>query len=76
MQEKLKVITIGDYQSSILENHFKDNKNIEFLELALNENIEKLDNKLSNRVIRNRKSFKRKGNYYSNYFRRKTCYRK
>ena len=28
MQEKLKVITIGDYQSSILENHFKDNKNI------------------------------------------------
>ena len=51
MQEKLKVITIGDYQSSILENHFKDNKNIKFLELALNENIEKLDNKLSNRDI-------------------------
>ena len=51
MQEKIKVITIGDYQSSILENHFKDNKNIKFLELALNENIEKLDNKLSNRDI-------------------------
>ena len=51
MQEKLKVITIGDYQSFILENHFKDNENIEFLELTLNENIEKLDNKLSNRDI-------------------------
>ena len=51
MQEKIKVLTIGDYQSSILENHFKDNENIEFLELALNENIEKLDNKLSNRDI-------------------------
>lgn len=51
MQEKLKILTIGDYQSSILENHFKDNENIEFLELALNENIEKLNNKLSNRDI-------------------------
>ena len=51
MQEKIKVLTIGDYQSSILENHFKDNENIEFLELALNENIEKLNNKLSNRDI-------------------------
>ena len=51
MQEKLKILTIGDYQSSILENHFKDNENIEFLELALNENIKKLDNKLSNRDI-------------------------
>ena len=51
MQEKIKVITIGDYENSILENYFKDNKNIEFLELALNENIEKLNNKLSNRDI-------------------------
>jgi len=51
MQEKLKVITIRDYESSILKNYFKDNENIEFLELALNENIEKLDNKLSNRDI-------------------------
>ena len=51
MQEKIKVITIGDYENSILENYFKDNENIEFLELTLNENIEKLDNKLSNRDI-------------------------
>ena len=51
MQEKIKVITIGDYENSTLENHFRDNENIEFLELALNENIEKLDNKLSNRDI-------------------------
>ena len=51
MQEKIKVLTIGDYQSSILENHFKDNENIEFLELSLNESIEKLNNKLSNRDI-------------------------
>ena len=51
MQEKIKVITIGDYENSILENYFKDNENIEFLELALNENIKKLDNKLSNRDI-------------------------
>ena len=51
MQEKIKVITIGDYKDSILENHFKDNGNIEFLNLSLNENIEKLDNKLSNRDI-------------------------
>ena len=51
MQEKIKVITIGDYKDSILENHFKDNENIEFLNLSLNENIEKLDNKLSNRDI-------------------------
>jgi len=51
MQEKLKILTIGDYQSSILENHFKDNENIEFLELALNENIEKLNNKISNRDV-------------------------
>ena len=51
MQEKIKVITIGDYENSTLENHFRDNENIEFLELTLNENIEKLDNKLSNRDI-------------------------
>lgn len=51
MQEKIKILTIGDYKDSILENYFKDNKNIEFLELALNENIEKLNNKLSNRDI-------------------------
>ena len=51
MQEKIKVITIGDFENSILENYFKDNENIEFLELALNENIKKLDNKLSNRDI-------------------------
>ena len=51
MQEKIKVITIGDYENSILKNYFKDNENIEFLELALNENIKKLDNKLSNRDI-------------------------
>ena len=51
MQEKIKVITIGDYKDSTLKNYFKDNENIEFFELALNENIEKLDNKLSNRDI-------------------------
>ena len=51
MQEKIKVITIGDYKDFTLENYFKDNKNIEFLELALNENIEKLNNKISNRDV-------------------------
>ena len=51
MQEKIKVITVGDYKDSTLKNYFKDNENIEFFELALNENIEKLDNKLSNRDI-------------------------
>ena len=51
MQEKIKVLTIGDCQNSTLENYFKDNKNIEFLELALNENTEKLNNKLSNRNV-------------------------
>ncbi|PHH96663.1 cell division protein FtsZ [Fusobacterium nucleatum] len=51
MQEKLKILTIGDYKDSTLENYFKDNKNIEFLELALNENIEKLNNKISNRDV-------------------------
>lgn len=51
MQEKLKVITIGDYEDSTLENYFKDSKNIEFLELTLNEGIEKLNSKLFNREI-------------------------
>ena len=51
MQEKIKILTIGDYKDSTLKNYFKDNENIESLELALNENIEKLDNKLSNRDI-------------------------
>ena len=51
MQEKIKVLTIGDYKDSTLENYFKDNENIEFLELALNENTEKLNNKLSNRNV-------------------------
>lgn len=30
MQEKIKVITIGDYKDSTLKNYFKDNENIEF----------------------------------------------
>ena len=51
MQEKIKVLTIGDCQNSTLENYFKDNENIEFLELALNECVEKLNNKLSNRNV-------------------------
>ena len=51
MQEKIKVLTIGDCQNSTLENYFKDNENIEFLGLALNENTEKLNNKLSNRNV-------------------------
>ena len=51
MQEKIKVITIGNYKDSLLENTFKNNENIEFLELALNENTEKLNNKLSNRNV-------------------------
>ena len=51
MQEKLKILTIGDYESSTLENYFKDSKNIEFLELTLNEGIEKLNSKLFNREI-------------------------
>ena len=51
MQEKLKVLTIGDCKNSTLENYFKDNKNIEYLELALNESVEKLNNKLSSRDV-------------------------
>ena len=51
MQEKIKVITIGDYKDSTLENYFRDNENIEYLELALNESVEKLKNKLSSRDV-------------------------
>lgn len=51
MQEKIKVITIGDYKDSTLENYFKNNENLEFLELALNESVEKLNNKLFNRNV-------------------------
>ena len=51
MQEKIKILTIGDCQNSTLENYFKDNENIEFLGLALNECVEKLNNKLSNRNV-------------------------
>lgn len=51
MQEKIKVLTIGDYQNSTLENYFKKNENIEFLELSLSENVEKLNNKLSSRDV-------------------------
>ena len=51
MQEKIKILTIGDYKDSTLENYFKDNENLEFLELALNESIEKLNNKFSNRDV-------------------------
>ena len=31
MEAKLKVITIGNYNISILKNYFKGNENIEFL---------------------------------------------
>jgi len=51
MQGKFKIITIGDYKDSILENYFKDNENIEFFELALNENVEKFNNNLSDNDI-------------------------
>ena len=51
MQEKLKVITIGDYNISILKNYFKDNENIEFLKLALDESIENLNTNFSKRDI-------------------------
>ena len=51
MQGKFKIITIGDFQNSILENYFKDNQNIGFLELASNENIEKFNNNLSDNNI-------------------------
>ena len=51
MQGKLKVITIGDYSISILKNYFKDNENIEFLKLALDESIENLNTDFSKRDI-------------------------
>ena len=51
MQEKLKIITIGDYNISILKNYFKDNENIEFLKLALDESIENLNTDFSKRDI-------------------------
>ena len=51
MQEKLKVITIGDYKDFILKKSFKDNENIEFLELALDESIENLNTNFSKRDI-------------------------
>ena len=51
MQEKLKVITIGDYNISILKNYFKDNENIEFLKLALDESIDNLNTNFSKKDI-------------------------
>ena len=51
MQEKLKVITIGDYNIPILKNYFKDNENIEFLKLDLDESIENLNTNFSKRDI-------------------------
>ena len=51
MQEKLKVITIDDYNISILKNYFKDNENIEFLKLALDESIDNLNTNFSKRDI-------------------------
>ena len=51
MQEKLKVITIGDYNIPILKNYFKDNENIEFLKLALDESIDNLNTNFSKRDI-------------------------
>ena len=51
MEAKLKVITIGDYNISILKNYFKDNENIEFLKLALDESIENLNTDFSKRDI-------------------------
>ena len=51
MEAKLKVITIGDYSISILKKYFKNNKNIEFLKLALDESIENLNTNFSKRNI-------------------------
>ena len=51
MEAKLKVITIGDYNISILKNYFKDNENIEFLKLALDESIDNLSTNFSKRDI-------------------------
>ena len=51
MQEKLKVITIGDYKDFILKKSFKDNENIEFLKLDLDESIENLNTNFSKKDI-------------------------
>lgn len=51
MQEKLKIVTIGDYKDSILDKFFKDNENIEFLELALNKKLEDLNTNFSKKDI-------------------------
>ena len=51
MEAKLKVITIDDYNISILKNYFKDNENIEFLKLALDESIDNLNTDFSKRDI-------------------------
>ena len=51
MEAKLKVITIGDYNIPILKNYFKDNENIEFLKLALDESIDNLNTNFSKRDI-------------------------
>ena len=51
MEAKLKVITIGDYNISILKNYFKDNENIEFLKLALDESIDNLNTNFYKRDI-------------------------
>ena len=51
MEAKLKVITIRDYNISILKNYFKDNENIEFLELALHEKLDNLNTDFSKRNI-------------------------
>ena len=51
MEAKLKVITIGDHSISILKNYFKDNENIEFLKLDLDESIENLNTNFSKRDI-------------------------
>ena len=51
MQEKLKVITIGDYKDFILKKSFKDNENIDFLKLALDESIDNLNTNFSKRDI-------------------------
>ena len=51
MEAKLKVITIDDYNISILKNYFKDNENIEFLKLALDESIDNLNTNFSKKDI-------------------------
>lgn len=51
MEAKLKVITIGDYKDSILKKSFKDNENIEFLELTLDESIKNFNTDFSKKDI-------------------------